>query len=226
MRIALAAALVAVLALAGGAQGARSGLAPKPDVGPVLANFVPIETTTYYAVEVTEPPARKGGKVSIVWSLAPPPNDKACKSFASPAGKPNIAIWQHGDRDGCNRNAIGDRGYPGTVTVTVRDAAYVCTGSYFGTMSGSGAYPVCLTVQRVDATRDLGQARVLLARGNLRGAAALLTKAAAELSTLDVPAAATAAAHVRNAVAFAKAGARAKALAEARKTEALLAKLP
>ena len=137
-QLALVGALLAALAVA---TAALAGPAPKPDVSPIFAQFVPSNGTTLYGVQVKEPAGRK--KASIVWSLKPPANAKGCKSLASSRARPDVAVWKHGPEDGCSPNAVGDKGFAGTITVTVRDAAYVCTARYVGSVSGTSKYPTC-----------------------------------------------------------------------------------
>ncbi len=208
---------IVLLTLATGAQAARDKLAPKPEVGAVIANFSPTAEATYYAIDVTEPKGAKPGAVSIRWSLLPPPNDKACHDFS--AG-PRIAVWNHGDCDHVN---FPRAGHLGIVRAVVRDAAYECTASYLGTFSGFGDNAVCITIQHADAARDL---RPALTGGHPVATASALRKALTDLSTLGIPAAARAAAHLRQALAFAKTSQPAKALAESRKAQALIDQLP
>ena len=218
----LALAIFLLLGLATSAQAAGEKLAPKPEVGAILASFVPTDEATYYAIDVTEPPGAKPHAVSITWSLTPPPHNKTCKNFTS-SGTHKIAVWNHGDGDGCSHVNFPRDGHPGIVSVVVRDAAYACTASYLGTDGGVGDNAVCITIQHADAARDLAPA---LAGGPLAARANALQKALADLSTLRIPAAATAASHLRQALAFATTSRPFKALAEARRAQALIDKLP
>ena len=152
----LALAAIALLAFAGGTQGARSATAPRPPiVGPIIADFVPVSDVTYYAISVAEPPGARSKVLSIVWSLTPPPNNKSCNHFMRSPTSPTVAIWHHGSGDGCSHDNLSHEGHPGVVRVVVRDAAYTCTATYLGTdnasylgaNSSNGDYPVCVARQ-------------------------------------------------------------------------------
>jgi hypothetical protein len=78
------------------------------------------------------------GSPSFAWRLTPPQADPTCDHFSVVEDKPNEAVWHHADADGSNHNAMGPAGHLGTVTVTVKTAAWECTATFFGTSTSQG----------------------------------------------------------------------------------------
>jgi hypothetical protein len=106
---------------------------PAPAVSPVQATFDPNLRATFYTVNVRE---QGGGTPAYSWKLTPPTADPTCNAFSTV--KPNEAVWHHSDTDGCNHTLMGPAGHLGTVTVTVKNAVWTCTASFFGTNTTSG----------------------------------------------------------------------------------------
>ena len=115
------------------ASAPASTTPPAPALSPVRATFDPAQKATFYTVS-----ASGQGSPSFAWRLTPPPADPTCDHFSVVAGKPNEAVWHHADTDGCNHNAMGPAGHLGTVTVTVKTAAWECTATFFGTNTSQG----------------------------------------------------------------------------------------
>ena len=92
-----------------------------------------LQKATFYTVS-----ASGQGSPRFAWRLTPPQADPTCHHFSVVEGKPNEAVWHHADADGCNHNAMGPAGHLGTVTVTVKTAAWECTATFFGTNTSQG----------------------------------------------------------------------------------------
>ena len=104
-----------------------------PKVSPVHATFDQNLRATFYTINASE---QGGGPPSYAWTLTPPRADPTCNRFSTV--HPNEAVWHHSDTDGCNHALMGPAGHLGTVTVTVKNAFWTCTATFFGTNTTSG----------------------------------------------------------------------------------------
>lgn len=143
--------VAAFVLAAGGAAAARRNLPRPPQVSPIKADFREAAFATYYTVEVKTFPGRT---VNVIWNLKAPRIDPACRDFFEPSDSDdNVAVWKHGDADGCDHTKMGPRGHLGTVSVTVSDGVYRCHALYRGTISGKGSEPKCETEHHDSAVR-------------------------------------------------------------------------
>jgi hypothetical protein len=108
---------------------------PAPTLSPVRAVFDPAQRATFYTIAVRAP---LQGTPSYSWRLAPPSDDPDCNKFGSVPGAPNRAVWHHADTDGCSHAGVQ---HTGTVSVTVTTRAWVCSASFFGSLTRSGSPP-------------------------------------------------------------------------------------
>ena len=104
-----------------------------PKVSPVRATFDQNLRATFYTINASE---QGGCPPSYTWTLTPPKADPNCNRFTTV--HPNEAVWHHADTDGCNHALMGPAGHLGTVTVTVKNAFWTCTATFFGTNTTSG----------------------------------------------------------------------------------------
>jgi len=102
-------------------------------VSPVQATFDQNLRATFYTINVSE---QGGGRPSYEWKLTPPKADPTCNKFSTV--KPSKAVWHHSDTDGCNHALMGPAGHLGTVAVTIKNAFWTCTATFFGTNTASG----------------------------------------------------------------------------------------
>jgi hypothetical protein len=106
-----------------------------PTLSPIQAVFDPAQAATYYAISVRAPDQ---GTPSYAWRLAPPPGDPDCTNFGSIPGTPSRAVWHHPPGGGCSHAGVQ---HLGTVSVTVTTRAWVCTASFFGSLTHAGSPP-------------------------------------------------------------------------------------
>jgi len=106
---------------------------PEPKLSPVKAVFEESQRATFYTESVT---VAGQGTPTYTWRLSPPKDNPACNDFAPVLGSPNEAVWHHADTDGCRHNGIQ---HDGTVYVTVTTNDWVCTQSFFGTLTRTGS---------------------------------------------------------------------------------------
>ncbi|HEX5267331.1 MAG TPA: hypothetical protein VFW24_11205 [Acidimicrobiales bacterium] len=115
----------------------------QPVLTPVSAVFTQSAFHTVYSENATGP------GLSYAWTVSIPSDSGCAVGFHPGAPAAGQATWYHADVSeggACNHggNDYGASGHPGTVVVTVTNADWSCTASYYGTLSGnSSAAPVC-----------------------------------------------------------------------------------
>jgi hypothetical protein len=200
----LAAVGAAVLAVGGAAASGQKGPPPKPEVGPIVADFRQQDFATYYSIDV-KPVA--GRKVHVLWTFDPPRNDPRCNKFQQSATDQYSAVWKHGDEDGCDHSKMTSVGHNGEIFVYVTDGQWHCNGRYRGTNSGAGKPAKCRSQLSSNVLAAIGDALSdeLQAKdgkdvdANLALSERWLDHAIARLGEFSDPEAAEAAAHLRRA---------------------------
>ncbi|MGA2295786.1 MAG: hypothetical protein ABSG24_11290 [Acidimicrobiales bacterium] len=109
---------------------------------PIQAVFTQALYHTVYTVPVYDP------DWSYDWSVSIPKDPRCASGFKENTPFLNKATWYHADVDigGPCLHLAGDygaRGHPGTVTVIVSSSKFVCTLTYYGTITGEGGAPSC-----------------------------------------------------------------------------------
>ena len=126
-----------------------------PVVTPITARFIQSNFATNYVASARD---ADGDKLTTSWSLATPAKDPKCKSFR--VASPTTAVWQHGDKDGCNHAITGPIGHPGTVTYKAADRTWTCTATYVGTVSGVGKPATCVQTKPAGYTCSGAQVKL------------------------------------------------------------------
>jgi hypothetical protein len=129
---------------------------PRPNEPPAVsgigATFYPAgtagaceDTSTYpnngetcYSVSASDP---DGDTLGYQWSIAAPVQDPGCESFRILSN--TLAVWHHGNSDGCDHTKEGPDGHEGTVSVSVTDGSYHCLATFLGTNTHSGPGANC-----------------------------------------------------------------------------------
>jgi hypothetical protein len=101
----------------------------QPVLSPVTVVFDPVQRETTYSVTAK---ASGQGTPAYSWTLKPPPDNAACTKFAPVPGSPSKAVWHHADTDGCLHVGVQHAGW---IYATITTADWVCTQSFFGTLS-------------------------------------------------------------------------------------------